>query len=161
MSFQIPHDQEDETGDEGRISHELSELRQSAKGIYVSASTIVGQWSTTGSEAGTPLTICQQQEVESWVEGISIADARGDGSHHNTIGLSSSSSILESWRSDKRTSTPTILTEPALTEELVPFGSTFVLEQLLEQGKLYYAQGQYNESYNCFAEAYRSSAGLS
>jgi hypothetical protein len=160
VSFQIPQDKQDETGGEDHISYDLSEFKQSARAIYTSAGTTVGLWSTTGSEIGVPLPTFQKQELESWVEEVSLNDTGEGDSLRRIQDFSSAERTTSATRSGSDNSTASF-TQPSLIEELVLPGRIRFSSQLLEKGKLYYAQAFYKQSYNCFDGACQAAVGNS
>ena len=159
MCLQTPHREQNEASDEDDLSYDLSELKQSARAIYASASATVGQWSTTGSEGGVPLTTSREQELESWVDEVSRNDIGEDDPPPSTE--SSAGTYFDPQRSNSRNSTLTIFTESSVTWEIPSPKPMSIGSQLIEQGKIYYAQALYEESYQCFDEAYQSVPGVS
>jgi tetratricopeptide (TPR) repeat protein len=136
--------------EEEEILADIEDCKQSAKAILSSATTVMEQWSTTGSELGLELGVAKREELEQWVEELHISNSsssypKSDSTVEDTVSATSELTEPVIMR-DERGPRPS---HKNWTEEELS-----VREDLISEGIVEFCKGEYYEAHGCFRRAY-------
>jgi tetratricopeptide (TPR) repeat protein len=139
------NDDEDE-----EILADIEACKQSAKAILSSATTVMEQWSTTGSEFGLELGVAKREELEQWVEKLHISNSsssypKSDSTVEDTVSVTSNSTGPVITRDERE---PRPSRKDWTKEELG------VREDLIREGIVEFYKGDYSDANGCFQRAY-------
>jgi len=136
--------------EEEEILVDIEDCKQSAKAILSSATTVMEQWSTTGSELGLELGVAKREELKQWVEELHISNSsssypKSDSTVEDTVSATSESTGPVIMR-DERGPRPS---HKNWTEEELS-----VREDLISEGIIEFSKGEYSNAHEYFRRAY-------
>jgi ankyrin repeat protein len=143
-------DNNENDDEEEEILADIEDCKQSAKAILSSATTVMEQWSTSGSEFGPELSVAKREELEQWVEELHISNSsssypKSDSTVEDTVSVTSDSTGPVITQ-DEREPRPG---HKNWTEEELS-----VREDLIREGIVEFYKGDYSEANGCFRRAY-------
>jgi ankyrin repeat protein len=143
-------DNNENDDEEEEILADIEDCKQSAKAILSSATTVMEQWSTTGSEFGLELGVAKREELKQWVEELHISNSsssypKSDSTVEDTVSATSESTGPVIMR-DERGPRPS---QKNWTEEELS-----VREDLISEGIIEFSKGEYSSAHEYFRRAY-------